>query len=142
MHDKKFFSNLYTSLSREIYIYIYRLTGSHETAEDILHDSFANLIKYNQTKKIKENNYKAFLYRTAHNLSVNYLKKKGKIDFSSIDDTAAETKDETHEKIEFEELTKKINETIKTMDELSQSIYTMRKELNLSLNEIAKFTGR
>jgi len=83
MISEEYIIELYQSLQRELYIYIYRLIGSRETAEDILHDCFLNLIKYSRKHEIRERSVRAFLYRTAHNLSVNYLKRRGKIDITS-----------------------------------------------------------
>lgn len=142
MISEEYIIELYQSLQRELYIYIYRLIGSRESAEDILHDCFLNLIKYSRKHEIRERSVRAFLYRTAHNLSVNYLKRRGKIDITSLEDNTVVVEDNPATKLVYEELNQAIYSLLKNVDELSRSIYIMRKELDLSLDEIAKHTGK
>ena len=62
---------LYSTHYKEIFNYIYHLTGSYETAEDILQETFINLIEYSKNTIINLDTVKSLLYRTAHNLSIN-----------------------------------------------------------------------
>ncbi len=133
----------YRKISRELYIYIYRLTGSSETSEDLLHDCFVNLIKYSKNHKIETKNIRAFLYKTAHNLSVNYLKRRANIEFSPIETSGNfSTKDNVTSEIEHQELNDKITQLLSGLDSVSRSIFIMRKEHGMSIQEIAENTGK
>ncbi len=137
-------TELYERHGRELFVYIYRTIGSHDTAEDILHDCFVNLIVYSQRHDIDERRIRAFLYRTAHNLCVNHLKKSKRIKLSSLkegNDSFFDDRSITNN-VEYEELNKKIYILLNDMDELSRSMFIMKKELDMSIAEIASNTGK
>ncbi len=133
----------YKNTGKELYIYIYRLTGSPESSEDILHDCFVNLIKYSQKHEIDSERIRAFLYKTAHNLAVNHLKRKSKIEFTSIE-TSAElsAEDKISADLELKELNEKLYKALDRLDAETRSIFIMKKELGLTIPEIAANTGK
>ena len=71
-------SNYYTAYRKGLYNYIKKIINDSDYSEDILQDCFHNLIRYNQKFEFKEDNIKAFLYKTAYHLSLNFLKKNRK----------------------------------------------------------------
>lgn len=134
---------LYERHGREIFVYIYRLIGSHHTSEDILHDCFVNLIVYSKKHDIDEDRIRAFLYKTAHNLCVNHLKKSKRMDSLILQESydAFNDRDITTN-IEYEELNEKVYDLLKGIDELSRSMFIMKKELNMTIAEIAQSVGK
>ena len=143
MLTKEKIVDLYERHGREIFVYIYRFTGSHHTSEDILHDCFVNLIVYSKKHDIDEERIRAFLYKTAHNLCVNHLKKSKRIDSLILQ----ESYDAFHDRdittnVEYEELNEKIYELLQGTDELSRSMFIMKKELNMTIAEIAQSIGK
>jgi len=141
MLTEKKITDLYKNLSRELLIYIYRFTGSKETSEDLLQDCFINLIDYSQKHEIDNTKVRAFLYRTAHNISINYIKKNSRTSFIPAEETIS-IKDDFTTEIEFEELNNFIYNKLEGLDELSRSIFIMKKELNMPVSEIAKITNK
>jgi RNA polymerase sigma factor (sigma-70 family) len=134
---------LYEKHGREIFVYIFRFIGSHHTSEDILHDCFVNLIVYSKKHDIDEERIRAFLYKTAHNLCVNHLKKSKRIaslilqeSYNTLNDRDITTN------IEYEELNEKIYELLRGIDELSRSMFIMKKELDMTIAEIAQNVGK
>ncbi|MDY6968820.1 MAG: sigma-70 family RNA polymerase sigma factor [Spirochaetota bacterium] len=143
MLQKNLIDKIYNDYSKELLVYIFRLIGSKETSEDILHDCFVNLIKYSQRHEIKEKNLRAFLYKTAHNLSVNFIRRKKNIEFSSIESSGdLPDKNKIIKDIEFDELQLKITELLLNVEDVSRSIFIMRKELDMSIQEISENTGK
>jgi len=143
MIDESILTSVYNKHKKELYIYLYRLTGSRESAEDILHDCFVNIIRYSEKKQVHEETLRALLYKTAHNLAVNHLKKKARS--GEIMDEGMPSSDRNDNPLEgiiAEELTKKISELINGLDEETRSMFTMRKESGMSLEEIAQNTGK
>lgn len=136
-------TEIYRNSAKELYIYIYRLTGSPESSEDILHDCFVNLIKYSHKHEINTEWIRAFLYKTAHNLSVNHLKRAAKIEFSAIE-TSGElpAEDKISSELELNELNEKIYKALNYLDAETRSIFIMKKELGLTISEIAIDTGK
>ena len=83
------------------------------------------------------------MYKTAHNLSINYLKRRTKIEFSPIESFIdIQKNDQMVTDLEYSELNNKITELLLEMDNTSRSIFVMRKELGMSIQEIAKNTGK
>lgn len=71
------FEVLYDLYADPLYRYIYRFTAQRPAAEDILHDVFAEYLtgKYRAPESAQTESLKAWLYTTAKNKSLNYLKK-------------------------------------------------------------------
>ena len=132
----------YKKHSRELYVYLYRLTGSRETSEDILHDVFINLINYSIKKEIEDSSVRAFLYKISHNLCVNQIKRDSKLKTINIDIISdREERGSIDDKIITDEISAEINSLLKNVDPETRSIFIMRKELGLSAAEIAANTG-
>ncbi|MDH7554543.1 MAG: RNA polymerase sigma factor [Spirochaetota bacterium] len=130
--------SLYSTHYKEIFNYIYHLTGSHETAEDILQETFINIIEYSKKNIINHDTVKSLLYRTAHNLSINYLKKNEKTD--SLDDDinylpAASTVDDD---LFAKEIHNEVSNALQQLDTVSRSIFIMKRDNNYTNEEIAK----
>ncbi len=142
MIDEKRLLAIYRLHKRELYVYIYKFTKSQEAAEDILHDCFENLIKYSLKYDIEDSNLRSFLYKTAHNLCVNYLKKTNRyIHVPLEEDSHVTGADYVTSNIEYEELNNKIYQALEDVDEISRSIFIMKKELSMPLDEIAANLG-
>lgn len=134
---------IYKQVSRELYLYIYRFTGSHETSEDLLHDCFVNLIQYSKSNIVDTESIRAFLYRIAHNLSLNYLKRKKKIGFSPLSEVPEPVAGENvTSKLESAELEEKIYKLLENVDIVSRSMFIMKKELELTVIQVAENTGK
>jgi RNA polymerase sigma factor (sigma-70 family) len=134
--------NLYRELGKELYVYLFRLVGNIEHAEDILHDVFVNLITYSRKKEVREETVRAFLYRTAHNLAVNHIKKTKLIKMTPLHEnlTFSESGD-PDESMELKEIRKAVDKVLSGIDPVARSIFIMKKELNLKIPEIAEKTG-
>jgi RNA polymerase sigma-70 factor (ECF subfamily) len=135
----------YNRYVRELLHYLITLTKNQEMAEDLLHDTFANLIEYAQTRAIKEETIRAFLYKTAHNLAVNYMQRKQKGNTLDIDDMAETLPGRDHHHaintIEADELNKRVYRYLETVDPRDRSIFILHKELGKSHVEIAEDLG-
>ncbi len=83
--DKDAYSLIVERYQSRLYTYIFRLTNHREEATDILQEVFLKAYKnikgFNQKKK-----FSSWIYRIAHNESVNWLKKNTKVKKQSIDD--------------------------------------------------------
>lgn len=143
MTDEKKIAELYNLFKKELFIYIHRYTRSAEISEDILHDTFHNLIKYSQKHEIEQTGAKAFLYRTAHNLCINYIKRQSAVSFPDIEEIHdLHTKNNMANELESRELEEKIYELLNQADPVARSIFIMKKELNMNIDEIAEYTGK
>lgn len=142
MLTRKEISNIYNAHKNSLYLYIFKHTGNSETAEDIFHDCFEKLIVYSKHKNIVPDKVKSLLFTIAHNLCVNYIKKKNKISFIEADEELLhDTNNGPLEKIEADELIARIYEIVKSCDPLSQSVFIMLRDLNMRYEEIAENLG-
>ncbi|HNX58977.1 MAG TPA: sigma-70 family RNA polymerase sigma factor [Spirochaetota bacterium] len=141
MLSEKQITAIYKTLSRELIIYLRRMTGNTDTAEDILHETFANLIQYSETREIDESSIRAFLYRAAHNNAVNLLKKNSRnvdLEVEKLSASAAtDNRSRDSEEIEAEELNRRVYKYLDSIDPTDRSIFIMHKELGKTHVQIA-----
>ena len=140
--QEKLITEIYELYNRELYIYINRYTRSNEVSEDILQDTFHNLIIYSGKHAIDKGRVRAFLYKTAHNLCINYRKKESHIAFAPVEEAEHISTNNTSKQIESRELEIKIYELLEKLDPLTRSIFIMKKENNMDIDEIAENTGK
>jgi len=83
--DKNAYAGLVTRYQGKLYAYVFRLTNDREEAVDIVQEVFLkaykNLKSFDNKKK-----FSSWIYRIAHNESVNWLKKNTRYKKRSIDD--------------------------------------------------------
>jgi len=140
MYKKEKIAQIYTLYSREIFLYLCRFTGNNETSEDLLHEVFEKFIIYTSEKTIDEKNIRAFLYKTGHNLCVNYLIKTSRIKHDNIEEfqDSLRTEDRTLENLVLSDLNSKVYRILESMNPESRSIFIMNKENGMTYDEIAR----
>lgn len=74
--DSELLEAIYDTYQRPIYRSIYRQVGDVETARDLTADVFHRLLQAVQKGKGPSRDAKAWLYRTAHNLVVDYYRRQ------------------------------------------------------------------
>lgn len=74
--DKKVVASLYEENNDALYRYAYRYLGDQDLAEECVADIFLNFLKRVKTEMHNENNFKAYLYRSAHNWIVDHYRSK------------------------------------------------------------------
>jgi RNA polymerase sigma-70 factor (ECF subfamily) len=115
------------------------MTFSQEASEDILHDCFEKLIVYSGKYRLEDVNLRSFLYKTAHNLSVNHLHREKRRQTSEYDDSRAPRDcDDASKTLELDELNRGIYEFLSRSDPVSRSIFVMRKEQGMDIGAIAE----
>lgn len=75
--DQIFF-RWYEDYSTSIFKYIYAIVQEPQTAEDLMQETFLKV--YEKYDSIKEtNNVKSFLFRTAHNTTIDFFRKESRL---------------------------------------------------------------
>jgi RNA polymerase sigma-70 factor, ECF subfamily len=72
-----------------LYGYIFSITGDHHLSEDILSETYLRMVEKIDTYTFYGAPFKAWLYRIAHNLAINALKRTRRMVGSAALDTAA-----------------------------------------------------
>lgn len=140
MLSKEQISDIYRQFSSEIYRYLYKLTRNTDVSEDLLQEVFEKFIGYTAEKDIQEDKYRAFLYKTAHNLSINYLIKQNRDHGGNIHEMeeSLKTEDKYLERLMLDDLNRAIYRVLDTFDGESRSIFIMHKEDGMHYDEIAE----
>jgi RNA polymerase sigma-70 factor, ECF subfamily len=77
-----------------LYGYIYGITGDHHLSEDVLSDTYLRMIENIDSYRFYGVPFKAWLYRIAHNLAINALKRTQRLVGANAIETAASPVDD------------------------------------------------
>ena len=83
--NKNLFAIINERYQGKLFAYLFRLIGSREEAKDLLQDVFVKAFK-NIKSYDASRNFSSWIYRIAHNESVNYIRRKGLKRFISWED--------------------------------------------------------
>ena len=129
---------------REHYQLVYRtafgVTGRAEDAEDVLQTLFMQLLRRGVTKALMRNP-KAYLYRSAVNLSLNTIRKRQYV-ASSDDLESLETAAPSDDTQLLEELHKHLYAAIAQLDADSAQMLVLRYLHDYSDSDIARLLGK
>ncbi len=135
--DGAAFRELYFRYYEALFRFLMRRTGDYETARDLTQDTFTRVWQNRHTLDSRQS-IKAYLYRAATNLAINYLKKKVLRQADSL---------ESHENVaaasdlyDFE-AEDKIGELLNRLPEKERSIFTLNRFEGLKYAEIAAVLG-
>lgn len=137
-HSTTSFDTLYATYAQAIFRFAYIKTGTKDTAEDIVAETFCRYFEYSKTHTTIAHE-KAFLYRIATNYIIDQYRKKGASgttvvnispdDFSSNDDT--------FEKSVIQESYRKVREAMKYLKKEYEDVLILHYIEELSIEEIA-----
>jgi len=101
------FDEIYKNYATKIYAYVYNMIRKREIAEDIVQDTFVKALKYGMARI---RNKKAFLFRVAHNLAIDYIRKNSHInkDIESKTDKKISTTDRILDRITIQKAIDKL----------------------------------
>jgi RNA polymerase sigma-70 factor, ECF subfamily len=147
--DQERYSEIVDRYQTKLFVYIYRLIGNKEEAEDLLQDVFVkaykNLNSYDTSRK-----FSSWIYRIAHNEAVNFIKRKSLKRFISFD-AITSTKDKLDTSSEEEgadkawlrkEVSKEVSDAMKKLPFKYNQVLTLRYYSDQSYEEIAEILGK
>jgi RNA polymerase sigma-70 factor, ECF subfamily len=147
--DQELYSEIIERYQTRLFVYIYRLIGSKEEAEDLLQDVFIkayrNLNSYDTSRK-----FSSWIYRIAHNETVNYIKRKSLKRFISWE-TITSTRDKLDSSSEEEgadkawirkEVSQEVGQAIDRLPFKYKQVLTLRYYSDQTYEEIAEILGK
>jgi len=147
--DRERYAEIVERYQTKLFVYIYRLVGNKEEAEDLLQDVFVkaykNLNSYDTDRK-----FSSWIYRIAHNESVNYIKRKSLKRFISFE-TITTTKDKLDSSSIEEgadkawlrkEISQEVSDAINKLPFKYKQVLTLRYYSDQSYEEIGEILGR
>ncbi len=142
--DDSAFVETYDLYAPKIYRHAYYRTGSAETAEDIMSETFLKAWEYVRTHSKVVTHLRAFLYRIANNLIVDFYRKRAKsalpIDedmerMLGLDDRIGEKTDRILQ-------SERMKAALSELGEDAREMVVMRYLDDLTIDEIAAATGK
>lgn len=138
MIDPDEITRLYDRHASELMAFIFAHVKSRETAEDLLHDTFINLMRFSSERTIDHSNLRALLYKIARNLSIDYLRREHRRNPHAVFTHSREgAPDNTAERLEMDETERAIDRILESADALSRAVFLMRRESGMTYAEIA-----
>ncbi len=135
------FRQLIGMYQKKVYAVIRKMVIIHEDADDITQITFIKAFK-NIDKFQGNASLFTWLYRIATNESLNFLAKKKKKIFFSIDDHEAVMKNyvDSAPLIDGEEIERKLQKAILNLPDKQRLVFNLRYYEDLSYDEISKIT--
>jgi len=147
--NKEAYSELVARFQRRLFVYIYHLVGNKEEVEDILQNVFSKA--YNGIDSFDPaRKFSSWIYRIAHNESVNFLKRKNNKNTVSWEDiitnrdklNGASDAETPEDMMEHKEIVKQIDLAMEKLPMKYQEILKMRYFEELSYDEIGAIKGQ
>lgn len=147
--NPELYSKVIERYQTKLFVYLFRLIGNREEAEDILQDVFLKAYR-NLNSFDVERKFSSWIYRIAHNEAVNHIKRKSLKRFISWDSiTSSKDKLESSSTEEGadkawirKETSREIDEAIKKLPFKYRQVLVLRYYSDNSYEEISDIIGR
>jgi RNA polymerase sigma-70 factor (ECF subfamily) len=140
--DNEAFAQLYEEHFDKIYRYVVLRIGNQAEAEDLAQQVFLNALRSISSFKWKGAPFSAWLFRIAHNLVVDYLRKRAKRVTTPLDDSLVDSDSNpqkmTEQRLDIERLASATEQLTKSQRE----VISLRFAGELSVAEVAKVIGK
>ena len=140
--DRLCFKRIYVCYRDRVYAYTIKITKSHELSEEIVQDVFIKL--WNNRNKINpEFSFSSFIFRVAHNHTINVLKRLryDKIAREIISKSADSTVDDTDSKLILQEYFGIMKQAIDELPPKRKNIFNLSRIEGISHDKIADKMG-
>ena len=121
-----------------LYGYIYSLTGDHHLSEDILSETYLRMVEKIDTYTFYGAPFKAWLYRIAHNLAINAVKRASRLVGAEALETAAPPVDDPATTIAARLEVDALRSALGTLTEEQQQVVMLRFVAEQSTAEVAQ----
>jgi RNA polymerase sigma-70 factor (ECF subfamily) len=121
-----------------LYGYIYSLTGDHHMSEDILSETYLRMIEKIDTYTFYGAPFKAWLYRIAHNLAINAMKRAQRLVGAEALESAVPPIDDPATTIAAQLEADELRAALAELTEEQQQVLTLRFLAEQSTTEVAQ----
>jgi RNA polymerase sigma-70 factor (ECF subfamily) len=142
--DSESFGRLYDIYLEPIYRYVYHHVGESKTAEDIAQEVFIKAWKAIKSCRGKEKTFKSWLYRIAHNHTVDYFRcrrNEPRIDDQNVAenlDSPDASLDETEEEYEIERVLSEMT----SLPDSQRQVVILKFLEGLDNREVSRIMGK
>lgn len=140
-YDNSSLADVFERLEKPLLCYAYQLVKRPEVAQDLVQDAFVKL--HGQNEKVRDP--KPWLYRTVHNLAVNYHRRENRI-VPLPEDSDKNENQSAHEPMPDEQITRieaigQIRLVLQKLAPKKRELLRLKFEEELSYKEISLKTG-
>lgn len=147
--NREAYKELFARYQKKLFAYIYHLVGNREEAEDILQNVFSKTYKSIEHFDV-DRKFSSWIYRIAHNESVNFLKRRSKRYVISWDDIStnkdkldtATNEELPEDRLEHQEIAKEMAVAIAKIPPKYKQVLEMRYFKEYSYEEMGKILGK
>jgi RNA polymerase sigma-70 factor, ECF subfamily len=129
---------IFDSYYEPIYRYIYRHIGAGQTAEDLAAEVFRTLLEQINAGRGPDTFLRAWLYRVAHNLMVDELRRKPHLNHDSLDEYSPDPSLAVTEQVQRSMERQSAHAALQHLTGKQRAVLEMRYLQGLELNEIAR----
>lgn len=137
--DDTAFPLLFYESKDKLYSFLFDLTKSKEIAEDMVQNVFLK-IWYDRQKFVEVNNFNAYIFRTARNMAIDYIRKYARETYPLTllhENSLAHDDRDPHDQFIYKELSNKIKVAIDNLPPQQKKVYLLHTEQGLKHDEIA-----
>ncbi|MDP2931107.1 MAG: sigma-70 family RNA polymerase sigma factor [Chloroflexota bacterium] len=140
--NKEAFAQLYENYFNKIYRYVVLKMGNRTEAEDVTQQVFLKALKSIYSFKWRGTPFSAWLFRIAHNLVVDHLRKSSKVVMTPLYESLPSSDGNpfliTESRLDIERL----RSATKQLTKAQQEVISLRFAADLSVAETAKAIGK
>ena len=125
-----------------LYGYIYSLTGDHHLSEDILSETYLRMVEKIDSYTFYGAPFKAWLYRIAHNLAINAMKRSQRLVGAEALESAAPPVDDPATTIASQLEADELRAALAELTEEQQQVVTLRFLAEQTTAEVAQAMER
>ena len=142
--NREAYRELFRRYEKKLFSYVYHMVKNKEETEDLLQDIFVKTYK-SISSFDTDRKFSSWIYRIAHNETVNFLKRKNKKRFISFEDIstskdkleASVTEDFINDVWVHKEITKEVDEALEKLPEKYRRVLFLRYFSEYSYEKIA-----
>jgi RNA polymerase sigma-19 factor, ECF subfamily len=133
------FDALYKKYCKRVYKFAYSILKTREEAENLMQDVFLKLWE-NRNKLEEDSSVKSYVFTITYNSAISVIRKKARESefVEYLKSVQKIDEDPVNMKLEYNELTNKLDEIINTLPKRQKEVYILRRVKGLKNNEIAK----
>ena len=141
--DSAALTALYDQYVGRIYTYIYRRVGEVELAEDLTGQVFMRMLEAVHAGRPWQTSFSGWLYRIAHNLVIDYYRRRGRATFVDIDEVIAPSPHgQPQLSVEAMLDSEQLRQALRKVTEEQAQVISLRFLEDFSIAETAEIMGK
>lgn len=137
--NEEAFASLFHAYRDKLFAFILKLSGSRQTSEDVVQDVFMKI--WSKREVLSEiDNFNAYLFRMAHNHTLNLLKHRSREVLIRAEKKSNSTSPSSRpdNQLIFDNIQIKLQKVVEALPPRQKEIYRLKREQGLKHEEIAQ----